>query len=339
MKILHRYIFKNFVKRFFILIGIFSIVITSSQLLHLPNFAYGMNILDFLNLLILIDVSFLKYQILFGFFIAWLLVGIHIRESNEIYAIYSLGVSKKNLLKPVFVSTVIFSILALLISMVLIPYANRERAKFLTVKVKNYILENLQSKNFSKINENISVYVEKKEGNTLNGIIFYNKSNRYLITAKEGIFFQDKVVLKDGYIQVPSERSFNIIKYEKYSFNLDVSYIKDIPMEDYKTSQLIEIFLKKRQQYEKAFASLTDRLFFVVPFLFVGFIGFLSGLNFSRSKETLLTFAISISIAYMLLNYFFIKMIEKNITFSGVYLVVLLLFFSTILSFVWKNSE
>ncbi|HEV09142.1 MAG TPA: LptF/LptG family permease, partial [Sulfurihydrogenibium azorense] len=106
MKILHRYIFKNFVKRFFILIGIFSIVITSSQLLHLPNFAYGMNILDFLNLLILIDVSFLKYQILFGFFIAWLLVGIHIRESNEIYAIYSLGVSKKNLLKPVFVSTV-----------------------------------------------------------------------------------------------------------------------------------------------------------------------------------------------------------------------------------------
>lgn len=339
MKILDRYLIKNFIGKFIILIGIFSIVITSSQLLHLPSFAYGMNLIDFVQLLLLIDISFLKYQILFGFFISWLLVGIHIRESNEIYAIYSLGISQKHLIKSIFITTLFFSILAILISTILVPYANRERAKFLTVKVKSYILESIQPKNFSKINENISVYVEDKMKNTLKNIIIYNKSNSYLITAKEGLFFQDKVILNDGYIHIPSEKSFNIMKYERYSFNLDTSYIKDIPLEDYKTSQLTEVFLTKSQEYEKAFAILIDRVFFVIPFIFIGYIGFLSGINLYRSKEILLTFVISISIFYMMMNYFFVKMIEKNVIFSVIYLLFLLGFFGLILKFVWKKFD
>ncbi|WP_028950760.1 LptF/LptG family permease [Sulfurihydrogenibium subterraneum] len=339
MKILHRYILKKFFKRFITLIGLFSIVITSSQLLHLPNFAYTMNLIDFLQLLTMIDISFLKYQILFGFFIAWLLVGISIRENNEIYAIYSLGVSQRELLKPVFIATLLFVVLSLVISLTLIPYANQERSKFLTLKVRNYILESIQPKNFSKINENISVYVENKENNTLHKIIIYNKSNKYLITAKEGIFFQDKVILKDGYIHIPSERSFNVIKYEKYSFSLDASYVKDIPLEDYKTSQLLSVFFSKEKDYQKAYSVLVDRIFFPIPFIFIGFIGFLSGLKLSNSKETLLSLVISISIFYMVLNYLFIRMIEKNILVSFVYLLVLILFFGTILRFIWKKSE
>lgn len=339
MKILDKYLIKNFTKKFLILIGIFSIVITSSQLLHLPSFAYGMNFIDFLNLLLLIDVSFLKYQILFGFFISWLLVGIHLKESNEVYAIYSLGVSQKQILKSVFITTALFSTVVLVISTFLVPYANRERAKFLTVKVKNYILESVQPKNFTKINENISVYVEDKKENTLKNVIIYNKSNRYLVTAKEGIFYQDKIVLSNGYIHIPSEKSFNVLKYEKYSFNLDTSYIKDIPLEDYKTSQLTQVFLSKGPDNEKAFAVLVDRFFFVIPFLFIGFIGFLSGLNLSHTKEVLLTFTISVSIFYMLINYFFIKLIEKNILFAPIYLTVLLVFFFTILKFIWKKEN
>ncbi|ACN99137.1 putative permease, YjgP/YjgQ family [Sulfurihydrogenibium azorense Az-Fu1] len=339
MKILHRYILKNFFKKFIILIGLFSIVITSSQLLHLPNFAYSMNLIDFLQLLVMIDISFLKYQILFGFFIAWLLVGVSIRENNEIYAVYSLGVSQKELLKPVFITTTLFTALALIVSITLIPYANQERSKFLTLKVKNYILESIQPKNFSKINENISVYTESKENSTLHKIIIYNKSNKYLITAKEGIFFQDKVVLKDGYIHIPSEKSFSVIKYEKYSFSLDTSYVKEIPLEDYKTSQLINVFFSKEKDYQKAYSVLIDRIFFPIPFIFIGFIGFLLGLNFSKSKETLLSLVISISILYMVINYLFIRVIEKNTFISFVYLLVLILLFSGILRFVWKKSE
>jgi len=324
MKILDKYLIKSFFKNFVLLIGLFSLIITSSQLLHLPSFAYSMNIIDFSKLLLLIDISFIKYQLLFAFFISWLLVGISLRDKNEIYAVYSAGISKKQLLKPVFLMTVIFVIIAFIFSTVIVPSANRERYKFLTYKVKSYILENVSPKNFSKINDNVSVYVEKKEKNIFYNILIYNASNGYLITAKEGMFISNNLILKDGYIQLPSEKSFDTIKYEKYTFSLDVSYIKEISMQDFRTRDLLKLAI---EEDSKVLSILADRFYFVIPFMFLGFIGFLSGINTYRSKEILLTFAVSLSIGYMVLNYYFLKIIEKTPVLFFVYPIVLLVIF------------
>jgi lipopolysaccharide export system permease protein len=280
--------------------------------------------IDFSKLLFLIDISFIKYQLLFAFFISWLLVGISLRDKNEIYAVYSAGISKKQLLKPVFIMTVIFVIIAFIFSTVIVPSANRERYKFLTFKVKNYILENVSPKNFSKINDNVSVYVEKKEKNTFYNILIYNASNDYLITAKEGMFISNNLILKNGYIQLPSEKSFDTIKYEKYTFSLDVSYIKEISIQDFRTKDLLKLAV---EEDSKVLSILADRFYFVIPFMFLGFIGFLSGINTYRSKETLLTFAVSLSIGYMVLNYYFLKIIEKTPVLFFVYPIVLVVIF------------
>jgi len=324
MKILDKYLINLFFKNFILLIGLFSLIITSSQLLHLPSFAYSMNIIDFSKLLFLIDISFIKYQLLFAFFISWLLVGISLRDKNEIYAVYSAGISKKQLLKPVFIMTFIFVIIAFVFSTVIVPSANRERYKFLTYKVKSYILENVSPKNFSKINDDVSVYVEKKKKTTFYNILIYNASNGYLITAKEGMFISNNLILKDGYIQLPSEKSFDTIKYEKYTFSLDVSYIKEISMEDFKTKDLLKLAV---EEDSKVLSILADRFYFIIPFMFLGFIGFLSGINTYRSKETLLTFAVSLSIGYMVLNYYFLKIIEKMPALFFVYPIVLVVIF------------
>lgn len=320
------------------LIGIFSLIVISSQLLHLPSFAYGMNILDFSRLLILLDISFIKYQLLFGFFIGWLLVGISIRERNEIYALFSAGISKQKLLKPVFITTVMFVLTSFIFSLVIIPYANRERAKFLTYKVRDYILENISSKNFSKVSEKITVYIEKKEGNIFYNVFIYNLSNGYLITAKEGTFFRNKLLLKDGYIQIPSEKSFNTIKYEKYKFNIDVTYLKEIPIEDYKTSILVKTFFDKYNAKEKVLTVLADRIFFFIPFAFLGYIGFLIGLMLFQSKESLLVYSISIGISYMILNFYFLKLIEKLPILFFVYPLVLVVFFLSVYKYQNRKS-
>jgi len=336
MKILDKYLIKLFFKNFILLIGLFSLIITSSQLLHLPSFAYSMNIIDFSKLLFLIDISFIKYQLLFAFFISWLLVGISLRDKNEIYAVYSAGISKKQLLKPVFIMTVIFVIIAFVFSTVIVPSANRERYKFLTYKVKSYILENVSPKNFSKINDNVSVYVEKKEKNTFYNILIYNASNGYLITAKEGMFISNNLILKDGYIQLPSEKSFDTIKYEKYTFSLDVSYIKEISMQDFKTKDLLRLAV---EEDSKALSILADRFYFAIPFMFLGFIGFLSGINTYRSKETLLTFAVSLSIGYMVLNYYFLKIIEKMPALFFVYPILLIVIFYLVYKLQEKDKK
>lgn len=338
MKIVERYILKLFIKNFFILVAIFSLVVISSQILHLPSFAYSMNILDFSKLIVLLDISFIKYQLLFGFFIGWLLVGTFIKERNEIYALFSAGISKQQLLKPVFITTVIFVLISFIFSLVIIPYANREMTKFLTYKVKDYILENISSKNFSKISEKITVYVEKKEGNNFYNVFIYNLSNGYLITAKEGNFFKNKLLLKGGYIQIPSEKSFNTIKYEKYTFNIDVAYLKDIPIEDYKTLILVKIFFDKNDAKEKVLSVLADRVFFFIPFVFLGYIGFLSGLMMFKSKENLLVYSISIGISYMILNFYFLKLIEKIPVLFFVYPLVFVLFFLLIYKYQNRKS-
>ncbi|MEZ0323059.1 MAG: LptF/LptG family permease [Hydrogenothermaceae bacterium] len=335
MKILYKHISVSFIKTFIILILLFSLVIVSSQLLHLPSFVYSMNIIDFLNILTLLDISFIKFQLLFGFLIAWLLVGIKIRENNEIYAIYSLGIDDKQLSKPTLVWTIIFTLVALIFSSIVVPYANRERAKFLTVKVKAYIMDSIQPKNFSKISENVYVYVDEKKNNNFKNIILHNRSNGFLITAKNGHFYGNYIIFEDGYIQLPSKNSYNILKFQKYSFNIDVSYVKEIALEDLKISELVKTIPDNKN---KIISILVDRLYFPIPFLFIGFIGFFMGLQFQKSRETLLSITALIGMVYIILNYLFVKLTEKNIIFSILYLTILILF-SLILYKISKNKK
>ncbi|MCX7759749.1 MAG: LptF/LptG family permease [Hydrogenothermaceae bacterium] len=324
MKILYKYISVQFIKTFITLILLFSLIIVSSQLLHLPSFVYSMNIIDFLNILTLLDISFIKFQLLFGFFIGWLLVGIRIRENNEIYAIYSLGIDDKQLSKPILIWTVVFTLVALIFSSIVVPYANRERAKFLTVKVKSYIMDSIQPKNFSKITENIYVYVDEKRNNNFKNIILHNRSNGFLITAKDGYFYGSYVIFENGYIQLPSKNSYSILKFQKYNFNIDVSYVKEIAVEDLKISDIIKNIPNNKN---KMIAILVDRLYFSIPFVFIGIIGFFMGIKFQKSRETLLSIAALIGIVYMTLNYLLVKLTEKNIAFSILYLIILILFF------------
>lgn len=338
MKILYKYISKQFVKNFLILVGLFSLIIISSQMLHLPKFVYSMNMLDFFGILSLLSLSFIKFQIFFGFFLAWLLVGIRLKENNEIYAVYSLGVEKIQLLKPIFIWGIIFSIVALLTSTVISPYANRERAKFLTAKVKSYILDSIQPQSFSKVSENIYVYVDKKEDNRFHGIILQNLSNGFLITAKNGFFMENYIILEDGYIQIPSEKSYSLMNFKRYSFNIDVSYMKEIAIEDIKTLDIIKLIKTDDEKRNKLLSILSDRLLFPIPFLFIGVIGFTAGLLIHKSKEFLLSIVISVGILYMILNYTFTNMIEKNWMFILIYPLTLISIFGFISIILYKKT-
>lgn len=339
MKILYIYISRQFIKNFLILIGIFSLIVVSSQMLHLPKFVYSMNITDFFGILSLLSLSFAKFQILFGFFIAWLLVGIKLRESNEIYAIYSSGIEKIQILKPVFIWGIIFSIIALTFSTVISPYANRERAKFLTLKVKSYLLDSIQPQSFSKVSENVYVYVNKKEKSRFYGVILQNLSNGFLITAKSGYFKENYVILEDGYIQIPSENSYSLMNFKKYSFSIDVSYLKEAALEDIGTYDIIFMLGKiDTEKKNKLLAILSDRIFFPIPFMFMGLMGFMGGLILQKSKELLLTSVIFVGILYMILNYAFVKMIEKSYIFALIYPVVLILLFGFITIKLYKNQ-
>ena len=339
MKILYRYISWNLIKNFLLLIGFFSIVIVSSQLLHLPSILYHIGLFKFLQVLFFVNLSFLKYQVFFGFFIASLIVGYSLRENREIYAIYSSGVSRGQLVSPVIWLSIVFVILAGIISLFLVPYANRERAQFITINVKQHILDSVSEKNFMKLSERLTIYVGKKNENSMEDIFIYNGNGGLSISAKKATFRGNHIILKNGYIQIPSQEGFNLLKFEKYDFDLSVDYMKKYEFEDMENEKLINIIKgKNKRQINRAIAVLTDRILFTIPFLFIGIIGFLMGIQVEKSRDTLIGIVVIISIIYMAFNTYFIKLIQKGSINPAVYAVIVIAYFGAILFWLLKKK-
>ncbi|WP_457623585.1 LptF/LptG family permease [Persephonella sp.] len=338
MKILYKYITKGILRNFLILLAVFSIVIVSSQLLHLPSVMYHADLNSFFKLLFLMNLSFLKFQILFAFFLSTALFGFSMRENREIYAVYSSGISKFNLIKPILFISIVMFFLSLVVSLLLVPYANRERADFITFNIKRYFLDSVQEKNFFQLSNEITVYTEKKDGNRFEKIFIYNNQEGQTITAEEAFFDTTTFFLKKGYIQIPDKHGFNIIKFESYRFNIDVDYLKKFSIEDYKNSDLINIIKNKSENFNKAVAVMTDRLLFGIPFLFMGILGFMIGLKTVKGKDTVIAISVLISIVYLILNFYFIKILGKGKIDPTIYLAVLLIYFSSLTYFFYRKT-
>ncbi|WP_457622627.1 LptF/LptG family permease [Persephonella sp.] len=337
MKILYRYITKNILKNFLVLIAVFSIVIVSSQLLHLPSVMYHAEITNFFKLLFLINLSFLKFQLLFAFFLSSALLGFNMRENREIYAVYSAGISKRDLVKPIVIISVCVFIFSLVVSLFVVPYANRERAKFITLSIKRYFLDAVQEKNFFQLSDNVTIYTEKKEGNRFENIFIYNREKGQTISAKEAFFDTTTFFLKKGYIQIPDEKGFNILRFESYRFNVDVEYLKKYSIEDFKNKDLLMIINKSKKDKNRAISVLTDRVLFSVPFLFIGVLGFMIGIKTQKGKDSVIATTVLISIVYLLLNFYFIKLIGKGKIHPSVYVFVLFTYFSLITYYFYRR--
>ncbi len=338
MKLLYRYILKNILKTSLGLILLFSVIIVSSQFMHLPSVVYFMDAFQFLKLLFIVNFSFFKYQLLFGFFLGAVLVGYNIRERRELYAIFSNGISLNQLLKPIFLLSVVVSVIALLFSVFVVPYSNRERANFITVNVKKYFLESIHPKNFSKIYGGIVIYAEKKEDRKIENLFIYMKKDGWAITAQEAVFEGTNLTLKNGFIQIPQKNGFDILMFKNYLFNIDVKYMKRYSLEDYENKKLIQVIKSKGKDMFKAIAVLTDRFSFFIPFLFIGPIGFLIGIKGFSSRESSVSVSILIAIGYLLINFVLIKFISTGkIPFYTLPILIFVYFFSVYIFFRRKS--
>jgi len=337
MKILYLYIGKSILRYFFILIGFFSVIIVSSQLLHLPSILYHAGLVKFLQVLFFVNLSFFKYQLFFGFFLSSVLIGYSLRENREIYAIYSAGISKNQLILPVAIISLIFVFAALVTSLFTVPYANRERAQFITLNVKKHILDSIVQQNFMKLSEDLTIYVTHKEGNRMEDIFIYNREKGITITAKQAEFLNNRLVLENGYIHLPSKEGFNILRFEKYRFVLDVKYIKKYEFEDLDNKTLIKIIKTDPKLKNQGIAVLTDRVLFGLPFIFCGVLGFLMGVQLNRSRDSVVTFAILISIFYLVMNTYFIKLIQKGSINPVMYGLILTLYFGSITLYFYRK--
>jgi len=337
IKILYRYLAVSILKNFLILLGIFSIVIVSSQLLHLPSIIYHAKFTDFLKILLLINFSFFKFILFFGFFISTTLVGYSLRENREIYAIFSAGISLNQLLKPIIYLSLLFFLLAIISSLWLVPFANRERANFITFSVRQYFLDSIQEKNFSNLSQNTVVYVEKREKGKFKNLFFFNKESGQIVTSQEAYFKGLNLTLKNGYIQLPSTNGINLIIFEKDKFIVDIDYIKNYEIEDFDNKKLLNIINSNDKNKYKALSILAERMFFPIPFLFIGILGFLIGLKSTKGKDYILALSILISIVYISISFYILKIISKGSFNPIIFVIFIILYFGSLVYYFNKK--
>ncbi len=337
MKKLYKYILGKFLKNFLIITGIFSLVVISSQLLNLPASVYRTNIFYFIKVLLFLNLSFFKIQLIASYLIASVLTGYSFRETKEIYAIYSTGISKKQLLVPVGLLTVALTLIALISSLFLVPWANRERSKIYTLTVKQHLIEEIQEKNFFKLDKDMVIYVENKKENRFDKIFLYNRKQGQIVSAKEGIIRGNGIILKNGFIQIPQENNFNALKFGEYNLFFDIRYAKKYSLTYYKNSELIKIFKSGARDMFRALSILVDRFTYGIPFVFIGFMGFLMGIAFYKERDMLIAIAVGILITYMAFSFYLTKLIEKATINPAIYPAFSLLFFAFLTWYFYKK--
>jgi lipopolysaccharide export system permease protein len=205
----------------------------------------GARILDFLNLTLCLLPLLIFIIIPVSLALTVYYVYNKLLIDREIIILYSLGVTRINIIKPFLYFSIIVTIIHLLISYYLIPISS-QKFKNLKFDINQNSISNLIQFNtfISKVN-NLTIYIEKKEGNNLlknimindsknpnkeityiaNSGRFYSNNNTYKMILYNGIKLEFQNI-KDNYIMVKfSEFIIDLNQHEKPNNKLiDDSY-------------------------------------------------------------------------------------------------------------------
>ena len=191
----------------------------------------GARILDFLNLTLCLLPLLIFIIIPISLTLAIYYVYNKLLLDREIIILYSLGITRTNLIKPFIYFSVIIVIIHLLISYYLIPISSK---KFKNLKFdinQNSIINLIQFNTFvSKIN-NFTIYIEKKEGDNLlkNILINDSKDSNKEITyiASSGRFYSNnnmyKMILYNG-IKMEFQNTkdtYSMVKFSEFVIDLN----------------------------------------------------------------------------------------------------------------------
>ncbi|MDQ7055014.1 MAG: hypothetical protein Q9M89_00265 [Persephonella sp.] len=88
---------------------------------------------------------------------------------------------------------------------------------------------------------------------------------------------------------------------------------------------------------DRVLAVLSDRFLFGMPFIFIGLIGFLLGIQLNKSRDSLISIAITISIIYLAANTYLIKMVQKGAISPIIYGTVITVYFALLTAYFYKK--
>ena len=300
-------IFKSCTLVFFIFISIAWLLQISRLFSYLNNLQ-----IDFVNVLFLsfflipnlINVT-LPFIIIFGLIIAF----IKFDKDKEIIAIFSLGLSIKEILKPFFLISIIAIFLYLFLNLFFSPYIY-DKYKQKEFDLRNSInLDNINISNFIQLDENLILDFSKKEDVFEDVFIRFIGENENIVFAKKARIIKEpkKFIfnLSEGFKLSFMNNKIEKLEFENYKLNFPLKNENNYNNYDKNTLTLFNLI--KYKDYNSMIERMFDTLILLTVIIFF---------YFNNIKDN--KFSINHIFIYLFLSILIIifQNIIKNLDFS-----------------------
>ena len=275
MKKINLYVFIQIIKSCTL---VFFIFISIAWLLQISRlFSYLNNLqIDFVNVLFLsfflipnlINVT-LPFIIIFGLIIAF----IKFDKDKEIIAIYSLGLSIKEILKPLFLISIIAIFLYLFLNLFFSPYIY-DKYKQKEFDLRNSInLDNINISNFIQLDENLILDFSKKEDVFEDVFIRFIGENENIVFAKKARIIKEpkKFIfnLSEGFKLSFINNKIEKLEFENYKLNFPLKNENNYNNYDKNTLTLFNLI--KYKDYKSMIERMFDTLILLTVIIFFYF--------------------------------------------------------------------
>jgi len=311
MKKINLYVFIQIIKSCTL---VFFIFISIAWLLQISRlFSYLNNLqIDFVNVLFLsfflipnlINVT-LPFIIIFGLIIAF----IKFDKDKEIIAIFSLGLSIKEILKPFFLISIITIFLYLFLNLFFSPYIY-DKYKQKEFDLRNSInLNNINISNFIQLDENLILDFSKKEDVFEDVFIRFIGENENIVFAKKARIIKEpkKFIfnLSEGFKLSFMNNKIEKLEFENYKLNFPLKNENNYNNYDKNTLTLFNLI--KYKDYKSMIERMFDTLILLTVIIFF---------YFNNIKDN--KFSINHIFIYLFLSILIIifQNIIKNLDFS-----------------------
>ena len=311
MKKINLYVFIQIIKSCTL---VFFIFISIAWLLQISRlFSYLSNLkIDFVNVLFLsfflipnlINVT-LPFIIIFGLIIAF----IKFDKDKEIIAIFSLGLSIKEILKPFFLISIITIFLYLFLNLFFSPYIY-DKYKQKEFDLRNSInLDNINISNFIQLDENLILDFSKKEDVFEDVFIRFIGENENIVFAKKARIIKEpkKFIfnLAEGFKLSFMNNKIEKLEFENYKLNFPLKNENNYNNYDKNTLTLFNLI--KYKDYKSMIERMFDTLILLTVIIFF---------YFNNIKDN--KFSINHIFIYLFLSILIIifQNIIKNLDFS-----------------------
>ena len=311
MKKINLYVFIQIIKSCTLVFFIFVSIAWLLQISRLFSYLNNLQI-DFVNVLFLsfflipnlINVT-LPFIIIFGLIIAF----IKFDKDKEIIAIFSLGLSIKEILKPFFLISIITIFLYLFLNLFFSPYIY-DKYKQKEFDLRNSInLDNINISNFIQLDENLILDFSKKEDVFEDVFIRFIGENENIVFAKKARIIKEpkKFIfnLAEGFKLSFMNNKIEKLEFENYKLNFPLKNENNYNNYDKNTLTLFNLI--KYKDYKSMIERMFDTLILLTVIIFF---------YFNNIKDN--KFSINHIFIYLFLSILIIifQNIIKNLDFS-----------------------